>query len=161
MSYGLQCVAVCCSVLQCVAVWCSVLQCVAVFCSVLQCVICICICMWVGRSINAAYLGAVIFLHAHTVKVYTLTPWKPTFNLCTHRVYTQIYTHDAFINTHSVFEHTFSLCTHRVYTRTPWQYTFHIYTHTVSIPITWRRPHSAPRLDFAQEYGVATVSRID
>jgi len=35
---GMQCVAVCCSVLQCVAVCCSVLQCVAVCCSVLQCV---------------------------------------------------------------------------------------------------------------------------
>jgi len=35
---GLQCVAVCCSVLQCVAVCCSVFQCVALCCSVLQCV---------------------------------------------------------------------------------------------------------------------------
>jgi len=33
---GVQCVAVCCSVLQCVAVCCSVLQCVAVCCSVSQ-----------------------------------------------------------------------------------------------------------------------------
>jgi len=37
-SHGIQCVAMCCSVLQCVAVCCSALQCVAVRCSVLQCV---------------------------------------------------------------------------------------------------------------------------
>jgi len=39
---GLECVAVCCSVLKCVSVCCSMLQCglecVAVCCSVLQCV---------------------------------------------------------------------------------------------------------------------------
>jgi len=33
---GLQCVAVCCSVLRCVAVCCGVLQCVAVCCGVLR-----------------------------------------------------------------------------------------------------------------------------
>jgi len=35
---GMQCVAVCCSVLQCVAVCCSVLRCVVVCCGVSQCV---------------------------------------------------------------------------------------------------------------------------
>jgi len=47
ITWPLQCVAVCCSVLQCVAVCCSVLQCVAVCCSVLQCVA---VCCSVGRK---------------------------------------------------------------------------------------------------------------
>jgi len=63
LSEGLQCVAVCCSVLQCVAVRCSVLQCAAVCCSVLQCVaLCCSVLQGVAGCCNEGRLLVQVFL---------------------------------------------------------------------------------------------------